>query len=317
MTKTKFILFLLIFQIGIVSLFAQSENPSNTDTQDIPSATASSLFKKHLLRIANSSTILDKVDLQDSKVALKVWSDLVSEEENTNFVTEVSIVEGLDLIKSSLENNSVDMVSLSSLEYLELKEQISLIPAYFGTVGSDSLDTLLLIVHKESNINSFQDLKGKNVKIEMTGSGRIPMIWLDTELLRQGLPPAEKWCQSLKLMDKVAQAVHPVFFRQADACVVRKFGFQTMVEMNPQLGNQLKIIGQSPPYVRAVVCFRAGYGSDLREILTRSAVKLHTKTKGKQILTLFKLDRIILFQEELFDSIRKLIKEYNALKGKN
>ena len=52
-----------------------------------------------------------------------------------------------------------------------------------------------------------------------------------------------------------------------DACVVARTGFETMCEINPQIGKQLKVIASSPEVVPAVFCFRADYSPPFKEDL--------------------------------------------------
>jgi hypothetical protein len=60
--------------------------------------------------------------------------------------------------------------------------------------------------------------------------------------MRSGLEPSADFAGLLSQNSKLAKAVPPVFFRQCPACVVTRNGFQTVCELNPQAGRQLKVI---------------------------------------------------------------------------
>ena len=50
-----------------------------------------------------------------------------------------------------------------------------------------------------------------------------------------------------------------LFFRTVDACLVTESGFQTIVEMNPQVGRRLRVLASSPRIVPFVTCFHSDF----------------------------------------------------------
>ena len=57
----------------------------------------------------------------------------------------------------------------------------------------------------------------------------------------------------MKLVDHASQAVLPVFFRQADACLMPRWSYDTMVELNPQVKDQAIILALSPLLARGAL----------------------------------------------------------------
>jgi hypothetical protein len=109
--------------------------------------------------------------------------------------------------------------------------------------------------------------------------------------------------------------VLPVFFRQSDACVVTRSGFETMVELNPQLGRQLKILARSPEVVPAVFCFRADYAAGFKEDLFAGVRDLHKSAAGQQVLTVFQSDKIEDQPMSCLDSALELLATHQKLCG--
>lgn len=174
----------------------------------------------------------------------------------------------------------------------------------------------LLLVRQDSGISTLADLKGKTLIIERLATGGLPQIWIDTLLHRQELPSHKQFFGPVKLVDKGSAAIMPVFFKQAVACIVRGTRYQTMVEMNPQIGNTLKVVEQSPKCLRALALYRADYPEADRQQLNRSAVKLHKSVKGQQILPLFKTEKITPNDSTYLKTTESLPAEYEALKAK-
>ncbi len=124
---------------------------------------------------------------------------------------------------------------------------------------------------------SLGDLKNGNLFIhdEKPGNG-VPQMWLDTFLVKQGLTRSKYFFTNIKEVDKVSQAVLPVFFKQADACLVSRSGFETMVELNPQIGEQLAIQATSPGFILGGVFFRRDFRADIKKLIMDTCMKFST-----------------------------------------
>ena len=88
-----------------------------------------------------------------------------------------------------------------------------------------------------------------------------------------------------------------------------------MTEMNPQVGRMLKVVLQSEPYLDTVACIRRG-GWDAehyREDLISALEELTDDPAGHQIMTMFKFDRLMRFENRYLQSVRALHGRYEAL----
>ena len=78
----------------------------------------------------------------------------------------------------------------------------------------------------------------------------LALAWLDIALFNDGCRPVAEFCR-VEQNKKLTKVVLPVFFRQNDACVVTRRGFKTMSELNPQVGQQLRVLASSPNWCQA------------------------------------------------------------------
>jgi phosphonate transport system substrate-binding protein len=92
--------------------------------------------------------------------------------------------------------------------------------------------------------------------------------------------------------------------------------FETMVELNPQIGKELMVLMESPPFLDNVIGFRKGYDKEWQKELVDTGLKLHEDPEGQQVLMLFHRKRLTPFKSEYLDSLRKLRKDYERLKAK-
>jgi len=131
--------------------------------------------------------------------------------------------------------------------------------------------------------------------------------------MRQGLPVSEHFFANIKRVNKASQAILPVFFQQADAAIVDRHAFRTMVELNPQLNEQLTMLASSPALIHSIVCLSRNSDEEVKKAILDTAFKLGNDTAGKQILTLFQMDRVALYKQSYLEAMTALAREHHDL----
>jgi ABC-type phosphate/phosphonate transport system substrate-binding protein len=139
------------------------------------------------------------------------------------------------------------------------------------------------------------------------------LAWLDVLLSKEKLGRATSYFSSVKLVDKAQACVLPLFFGTVDACVVDEINLNLAKELNPQL-DQLKVLARSRPMIEGVIATPIKpypYHEELMETL----LSLNKDTRGRQVLMVFKTDRLVPLQSSDLDSSRDLWKDYYRLPG--
>jgi len=103
----------------------------------------------------------------------------------------------------------------------------------------------------------------------------------------------------------------PVFFKQADAAVVERHAFKTMVELNPQLNEQLTVLAHSQPLVHSISCLWRNADKQVKKAIVDMSYKLRESANGRQVLTLFQIDRVVAFKPAHFEALVALVKEHH------
>jgi hypothetical protein len=104
-----------------------------------------------------------------------------------------------------------------------------------------------------------------------------------------------------------------LFFGTVDACVVDEVNLSLAKEMNPQLG-QLRVLARSRPMIGSVIATPVEPGSFQNELLD-TILSLHQDARGRQLLMVFKTDRVVRIQPGDLDSARELWRDYYRLPG--
>jgi ABC-type phosphate/phosphonate transport system substrate-binding protein len=266
--------------------------------------------RKPTLIVGYSSKLFFDVDTNDAEAATKVWTGMLVKKMGSFGSSETVIFPDLSSVEKSLKEKSVDIVVLFSQELVEIRNKVHLEPVFAADYGRNFYHDQLLIVRADSGLSNLGDLKGKSLVIEIGQKGTLPMLWLETLLLREGVQKAQAYFSTTREAARAAQVILPVFFGKADACVVGRFSFETMVELNPQVGKVLKVIARSPGFLSGVVCMRKDFYDKYKDTLETTLKAFSTEPQGKQIMTLFKINRLVPYKPEYLETVESLLREH-------
>jgi ABC-type phosphate/phosphonate transport system substrate-binding protein len=265
------------------------------------------------VRIGYLASMFTGVDLKDAEAALEIWAGKFSERVSLGRKPVGKIYETLDDMHEDLENGRVDIVALHSLDYLKIREHTLIEPVLIASRHESAVEEYVLLVHSQSGIRNLDQLEGKRVLFHLGGRSEMPMMWLDLTLSRRGHRKLGQFFKEVEVVERVSQALLPVFFQQKDACVIPSSGYATMQDLNPQIGEDIALLENSPGFVFFISCVRTDLDPAFKQNVIDSALNLHATMEGQQILLLFKTKRIIVFKPEYLDTVRELAVEHKAL----
>jgi ABC-type phosphate/phosphonate transport system substrate-binding protein len=225
----------------------------------------------------------------------------------------IKTYENVDVAVDELLKGKVDLASVTSIEYLRIKNPSGLDLGIGSVKGGKKTTMYVILSHNNKGYTKISDLKNKRITI-LKGDD-VAHLYLNTALLKQKFGEAKDFFSHIDEKNKASQVVLPVFFGQADACVISEISYRTMVEMNPQLGKDLKVIMTSPELLTGMGVFRKGLTASFRERIISVARNLKSYSRGKQVLLLFKLDGLEAVTESDLTGIKELYSDYERLKG--
>ena len=172
--------------------------------------------------------------------------------------------------------------------------------------------TLLLLVRNDSGISRVDQLRGKSIRIESGQKGSIPIQWLDSYLMARVASDSRSFFSAITEYSKASQVIMPLFFKQSDACLASKDSLETMSELNPQIGRTLRILETSPGFATGLLAVRSDIRNPRRDALVKAIREIHNDPKGRQLLTIFRINRLVDFKVEHMATIEKLLKEHRS-----
>lgn len=283
-----------------------------------PFATGTVKEKTSYFRFGFSANMFTDVNENDALAAVKIWLQTIARERGILTDTNTRIFTSIPEIASALKEKTVEGISMTTVEYLSVHELVHKDKLMVGVNAGSIMEEYVLLVHGDSDIRDLDDLKDRRIGILRNARASLVPAWLDILLAREEEPPPDDFFREILWATKMDKLVHQVFFGQTEACIVTRSGFEVMIELNPQIGQQLKALATSPPVVPVVTCFRKDETNPfLQKIMDEIALwdKGHViwqKSPAiRQILTLFQADSIELYPDSCLDTAVELLAEHN------
>jgi ABC-type phosphate/phosphonate transport system substrate-binding protein len=256
------------------------------------------------------------VNRTDAEGAFKALAESIGRKHGYRAATQTRIFETAPEIEAAVKSGSVNLAIVDSWKYLAMDHGGHYMTPCFVTLEQGSVaKKYLLLTRRDSQLNTLADLRGKDIVELEIANGNAGKFWLDTLLLAEHPNGRADFFGEVTLAGKSALAVLPVFFGKKPVCFVDQPAFDLMRELNPQVGKDLQVVASSDPYLENVLCLgTAGWLSDkARADFIETLAELHREPAGQQILTLFKVNQLVPFQEAQLDSVKKLRARYEAL----
>ena len=266
-----------------------------------------------VLRLGFTSSVFTDVNENDAKAALKLWARAIARERGADIPTETELLNGASELANALRNKTIDAATITTREYWTVGRELLATNAIVGVNAGSTTEEYVLLVRKDSSIGRIDDLRGQTVALCDDARDSLAPIWFETLLLKAGLSQTDQFCSRIIQAHKISQVVLPVFFHQANACVVTRRGFEVMSELNPQIGQQLKILASSSPMVPVVFIFRADFIGPTRDVVMEEIDNVHSTVADQQVFTLFQCDAVHVFPVSVMDTAMELLATHASL----
>lgn len=266
-----------------------------------------------VLRLGFSSAVFASVNENDAKAAMKIWAQTIAKERGAAIPADSQVLSGDTAIANAVRNKLVDAVTITAEEYWILGGQFMSTNAIVGLNSGLATEEYLLLVRHDSGFGQIADLRGHKLVFCHNVRHSLAPVWFETLLLKAGFGQTQLFCGRVIQSTKLTETVLPVFFGQIDACVATRRGFQTMTELNPQLGQQLKILASSVPMVPSAFLFRADYSDPARDKVIAQIEHVHSTVADQQVLTLFQCDGLQVRPISDLDTALELLETHASL----
>lgn len=257
--------------------------------------------------------VLGDVNPEDAEIAIKVnWSrhlnNLVQ-----GVTSEFEILSDVQSAADMIAKGRLHGLSMEIAQYLELGKTVKLNPVFISSRLSTPLESYLLLVRKGTSWETLDAQKERRLIIERAPELTIGQMWLETQLHRRNLPPILTYFSQITVSDKPTRIVLPVFFGQADACLVPEAAYQTMSELNPQLQRQLTVLARSPGFIKGIHCTTESMPPHFVDRFIEKGVSMEDSVDGRQLLLIFQMKKNFVFHPEYLANSERIFQAYQSI----
>jgi phosphonate transport system substrate-binding protein len=229
--------------------------------------------------------MLADINESDARAALRSWADVVSGIVGMHIDYEQYFLASANQMLELMRKAAVDSVACTTLDYIPFAASVD--PSVLMVEPNGVGQTFVLLVNAKSNIHTVAELRGRPLVYYRSPVTCLAMDWVETLLNTAHLGPSERFFGGVTPNAKLSRSVLPVFFGQSDACLVTQEGFQTMCELNPQLGVTLRTLATSPPYINSFFGFHRNCQPAIKFKFQSALENLDKSATGRQLLAMF------------------------------
>ncbi|WP_221031367.1 PhnD/SsuA/transferrin family substrate-binding protein [Actomonas aquatica] len=256
------------------------------------------------------------MNVNDAQAAIRVWANSFLENQQFQLSTDISILDGVPKVLEALRAREIDAISVTTREFWELRPQIEIGQILLGTTEGIDRQTFAVWVRRDRGIENLADLRGGHLKVWRSSRTGLAEPWLEVELETAGLGGGAGFWGHRSETAKLSQAVLPVFFGQAEACLVTRRGMELMTELNPQLGRDLVEVVVSEPMVASLMFFRASFEREDFPAMVEALNRVADTPEGAQLFMLFQQTGLTEGEESDLATGLDLLDRYEALRTK-
>jgi ABC-type phosphate/phosphonate transport system substrate-binding protein len=268
------------------------------------------------LRMGYSGDVYPDINNKDVNAAVSVLTRRIVWEKIGK--GDARCYDSLREMERDFRDGKIQVLAMPAEAFMELRNRIPIEPVLVSSTGTGHDTELLLLVRKDSGIRSVCDLRKRSIAMPMRNHqyGDLYYIWLETLLMREGAGhDIDSFFSSVREMRTVAKVVMPVFFRQADACIVSRQVFDLTTELNPQIGRELTAIAGIGKLAHGVIAFDRRLPEETKRKFREAFLTLHETPDGQQLLMLFQVRKLIPFQPDYLKATEALFSEYRTLRA--
>ncbi len=289
----------------------------------IMSGTVSFLFTSSMqakedkvLRIASVANTISGVAKKDYKTTVVFLIGRVVKDMLPGYRLENNVLADIDSVVQNFNMGKIDLLTISSIDYIKIRSLVDIEPAFVSIRNGKPVNNYVLLVNKDKNIKTLEQLQNKKIAIEKGMSGEVAILWLENMLLEHSLPKSSVFIQKFNRAEKASQAVLPVFFGQADASIVQHYKFEALSTLNPQVDKKLHAIYESSPLLNELTCFRKGLDENVKEAVLSYTERLESEHEGRQLLIMTRIEGVTRYKNEYITTIEKLYEKIKILNAK-
>lgn len=205
---------------------------------------------------------------------------------------------------SLLEQGEVNVAFICSAPYVKNREKFGIELLVAPSVNGRPIYHSYIIVHKDSALKSFADLKGKVFAFTdpKSNTGKL----YPTYLLKTMSSAPDRYFKRHMYSYSHNKSIELVAKRVVDGAAVESLVYDNMIKTGSPYARQTRIIKRSPPYGTPPVVVTREVNPALRSAIREAFLNMNTSERGRSILDAMMIDGFVRIADTAYDPIRKM-----------
>ncbi|WP_072680389.1 PhnD/SsuA/transferrin family substrate-binding protein [Arcobacter sp. LA11] len=248
---------------------------------------------------------------KEAQIGAKIWLKYMEKKPYFEGVN-VILYEDEKLIIDDYINNKIGGMISNLTLYFKNKNDLDKASRrrWIPSTTKEIYEQYYLIKHKDSSV-TLDNLEQKSVFYK----NDIGKVWLESVILKKYKKPLEKVFKKVLEIKKPQQLIFNVFFNKNELSVIPKKLYDSMLELNPQIRQKIKIISKSEPI------FFSGIGFTHNKLdekyflmLDEMTNDINSSENGLELISLIDLVRVKVVNNKDFEDLTIFYEEYFRLK---
>ncbi|MBK6744136.1 MAG: PhnD/SsuA/transferrin family substrate-binding protein [Hydrogenophilales bacterium] len=260
-------------------------------------------------RIGFNVKIARDLNRGDVQAALSLWGEELSKK--FGVPTEMLYYDDMLSLRRDLDAGKVNFVIAAGMDFARHFKPGELTDGFRGAIQNDH--TLLLLTRRDAGIGSLKGLAGK--RVALLKDDELSEVYLETLCLGQYRRPCKQVFGAIEAVANSNQLIMRLVFGKADAVLSKRIGYETARELNPQIGNVAVELTRFPLKSSYYGLYSRKVSPAFQERSLKRTPEMHKDIRGRQVLEVFKIDRLELANADELRPFYELLAEYDTLRA--
>jgi len=246
--------------------------------------------------VAYMTNSMSNYSKKDLKIAMNIWLKDISKE--AGYDANMFFYDDPNDAVIDLQKNKIDYISAFPLVFVKYFDLSLLGDAFSG--GPKNMQNNIFVILSNTKIKKFKDLKNPKIGIQI--NDEIMHMYIKLKLNNNNL--------NIKEYSKRSKIVLDLFFNKIDLAIVPLRNFLLAKELNPQISRKVKILEKTNINATNFSFYRKSLNKSIQKDIYEEAKKIYSSKKGKQMMLIYKADKIIKTKLDDLKPVKELYDKY-------